>query len=89
MIEHSSCAFDVALALHACGNATDYAMALAVTQRAAYVAIPCCIGKLKFSVDNGGSSFHRVHKRWTPRFVGVPQYQCSYSRFDSQFLVHQ
>ena len=72
MIEHSRCTFDIALALHACGNATDFAMALAVRQRAAYVAIPCCIGKLKFLVDHSGSSFHRVHKRWTPRFVGEP-----------------
>ena len=31
MIEHCTCAFDVALALHACGNATDFAMALAVS----------------------------------------------------------
>ena len=73
MIEHFSGAFDVALALHACGNATDFAMALAMQQRAAYVAMPCCIGKLKFSAEHGGSSFHSVYKRWTPRFVGMPR----------------
>ena len=41
---------DVALALHACGNATDYAIAQAVHWRGAYVVCPCCLGKLKFSL---------------------------------------
>ncbi|GIL51473.1 hypothetical protein Vafri_7454, partial [Volvox africanus] len=36
--------FDVALALHACGNATDAAMQLAVRRRAAYIVSPCCVG---------------------------------------------
>ena len=73
MIEWSRARFDVALALHACGSATDIAMAAAARQRprAAYVAVPCCIGKLKFSVDGGGSSFHAERTTWTPRFVGA------------------
>ncbi len=36
--------FDVALALHACGNATDAALLLAAARRAAYVVSPCCVG---------------------------------------------
>lgn len=56
MIETYSGRCDCALALHACGNATDYAMLKAVTARAAYVMCPCCVGKLKFSLT-GGSSF--------------------------------
>ncbi len=73
MIEWSRAKFDVALALHACGSATDVAIASAARQRprAAYVAVPCCIGKLKFSVDGGGSSFHAERTTWTPRFVGA------------------
>ena len=70
MIERTEARFDVALALHACGNATDTAMAAAARQRAAYVAVPCCIGKLKFSIGSG-SSFHPERLTWTPRYVGA------------------
>ena len=70
MIELTKAKFDVALALHACGNATDTAMAAAARQRAAYVAVPCCIGKLKFSICSG-SSFHPDRLTWTPRYVGA------------------
>jgi hypothetical protein len=44
--------FDVALALHACGVATDYALHKALLCRAAYVVCPCCIGKLKFGLKS-------------------------------------
>ena len=46
-IEDFDADFDVAIALHACGNASDYAMAQAVRFGAAYVMAPCCVGKLK------------------------------------------
>lgn len=49
--------FDVALALHACGNATDVAIELAARSGAAFAVSPCCLGKLRFSA-RGGSSFH-------------------------------
>ncbi len=45
-IEYYNEPFDVALALHACGNATDYALAKAVEVGAAYVVSPCCVGEL-------------------------------------------
>ncbi|KAJ1639189.1 hypothetical protein T492DRAFT_938097 [Pavlovales sp. CCMP2436] len=41
--------FDVALAMHACGNASDYAQAQAIRCGASYVLAPCCVGKLKAS----------------------------------------
>jgi hypothetical protein len=41
--------FDVALALHACGNATDYCLLQAQRARAAFIVSPCCVGKLQFS----------------------------------------
>ncbi|GLC38916.1 hypothetical protein PLESTM_000795600 [Pleodorina starrii] len=61
--------FDVALALHACGNATDAAMMLAARRRAAYVVSPCCVGKLKFSLA-GGSSFSPTVHTYTPIMPG-------------------
>ena len=48
--------FDVGVALHACGNATDHSIARCVRANAAFLVSPCCIGKLKFSIA-GGSSF--------------------------------
>lgn len=50
--------FDIAVALHACGVATDYALHKAQVCRAAYIMCPCCIGKLKFGLKlkpNNGS----------------------------------
>ncbi|GMH38781.1 hypothetical protein BSKO_06665 [Bryopsis sp. KO-2023] len=64
MVEDMQDGFDVCLALHACGNATDYAMMKAVQMRAAYLVSPCCVGKLKFSLT-GGSSFHMSKCRYS------------------------
>uniref|UniRef100_A0AAV1TZ77 Methyltransferase domain-containing protein n=1 Tax=Peronospora matthiolae TaxID=2874970 RepID=A0AAV1TZ77_9STRA len=41
--------FDVGIALHACGEATDLVMEKCITERAAYVLAPCCVGKVKSS----------------------------------------
>jgi hypothetical protein len=46
MIEDYPAPFRVALALHACGNATDHSLLLAERHRAAYVVSPCCVGAL-------------------------------------------
>lgn len=45
MIERFAQPYDVALALHACGNATDVVLISASQQRAAYVVSPCCVGR--------------------------------------------
>lgn len=37
---------DVALALHACGAASDYALLAALERQAAFVVSPCCTGKI-------------------------------------------
>lgn len=58
--------FDVGVALHACGNATDWAIARSVAAGASFIVSPCCIGKLKFSLA-GGSSFSATNKDWTLR----------------------
>lgn len=74
MIEGYEAPFDVALALHACGNATDAALLRAEQHRAAYVVSPCCVGKLKFSLQGGSSFSNAVGKwRWNPRMVGSSQ----------------
>lgn len=41
---------DVALALHACGSASDYSLLQAARCRAAYLVSPCCVGKLQASL---------------------------------------
>ncbi|KAG7386191.1 hypothetical protein PHYPSEUDO_000512 [Phytophthora pseudosyringae] len=41
--------FDVGIALHACGEATDMVMQKCLAERAAYVLAPCCVGKIKLS----------------------------------------
>jgi len=42
-------AFDIGVAVHVCGPATDFALERCLVQRAAFVLCPCCVGKLKFS----------------------------------------
>ena len=42
--------FDVGIALHACGAASDFAMEKCVAARAAYVVAPCCVGKISLAV---------------------------------------
>lgn len=46
-IEDFSEPFDVGIALHACGNASDHMQMQAIRRRAAYLMVPCCVGKLK------------------------------------------
>lgn len=41
--------FDIGVALHACGEATDIAMDLAQRSSAAMVSVPCCLGRLKYA----------------------------------------
>ncbi|KAF4321333.1 hypothetical protein BBO99_00005056 [Phytophthora kernoviae] len=41
--------FDVGIALHACGEATDMVLQKCLAERAAYVLAPCCVGKIKLS----------------------------------------
>ena len=66
MIEKTTFGFDVGVALHACGNATDFTIARCLAAAAAFAVSPCCIGKLKFSLA-GGSSFSATNKDWTAK----------------------
>jgi tRNA G46 methylase TrmB len=42
--------FDIGVALHACGEATDLVLDKCLEQKASYVLCPCCIGKVQNSV---------------------------------------
>lgn len=48
MIEQYAQRFDVALGLHACGNATDHVLQMAVHCGAAFVVSPCCVGEWRW-----------------------------------------
>lgn len=41
--------FDVGVALHACGGASDAALARCVEKKATFVVAPCCVGKIKIA----------------------------------------
>ena len=45
-IEEGGVECDAVVALHACGAASDLAIAQAVTRRAPFIVCPCCVGKL-------------------------------------------
>ena len=66
MIETFDEPFDVGVALHACGNATDHALLRCVERGAAFAVSPCCVGKLKFSLA-GGNSFCEKNSDWTAK----------------------
>jgi hypothetical protein len=51
---------DVVLALHACGSATDWALAQASARQAAFIVSPCCIGKINKHSSSGSSSDSRA-----------------------------
>ena len=47
--------FDIAIAVHACGTATDDALRRAEAAGAAFVVSPCCAGKMEGSISGGAS----------------------------------
>ena len=50
-IEDYSPAFDIGVAVHACGLATDYAQLQCVARRVPYLLVPCCVGKINIDVS--------------------------------------
>ncbi|KAF0693014.1 Aste57867_15963 [Aphanomyces stellatus] len=48
-VDDYDAAFDVGIALHACGEATDMVLEKCLQSNAAYVLAPCCVGKIKHS----------------------------------------
>ncbi|EQC39495.1 hypothetical protein SDRG_02936 [Saprolegnia diclina VS20] len=49
-VEEYDAPFDVGIALHACGEATDMVLDKCLKADAAYVLAPCCVGKIKHSL---------------------------------------
>ena len=46
-IEDFNESFDICIACHACGNATDYAQLQSFKNNACYIICSCCVGKIK------------------------------------------
>ena len=49
-IEDYTDSFDIGIALHACGGASDIVQRICVQSRAVYVMAPCCVGKVQTSL---------------------------------------
>jgi len=72
--------FDVGVALHACGGASDAAMDKCVEVNAAYVVAPCCVGKIALSFDkdkedkneNANDNRHNVDDAGGGRAAAAP-----------------
>ena len=60
LIESFDEEFDVALALHVCGNATDAVLSACVERGKSFVCVPCCVGKIQ---ANGHRSVGELRKR--------------------------
>lgn len=45
-VQNFSLPFDIALALHGCGGASDAVISAAVRTRAALIVVPCCVGAI-------------------------------------------
>lgn len=56
--------FDLGLAVHLCGEATDLCMERCFEMRASFVLVPCCVGKIASVVEqqlkHGGDDAHRA-----------------------------
>lgn len=55
--------FDLGVALHACGAASDIVMEMCAKRNAAFVCCPCCVGKLRSTnVDINTTNVHSKRK---------------------------
>lgn len=54
--------FDIGLATHLCGGATDVAMKCCLLQQAAFIATPCCLGSIKFAIGEEQNAISSVVK---------------------------
>mmetsp|Transcript_14529 Transcript_14529/g.38347 ORF Transcript_14529/g.38347 Transcript_14529/m.38347 type:complete len:247 (+) Transcript_14529:597-1337(+) len=54
---------DVAISLHACGSASDHAIAAAVDRGVPFAISPCCLGKVNLGAETG-ERMVRPRSRW-------------------------
>jgi len=71
--------FDIGLATHLCGGATDLAMANCLDQKAAFLVTPCCLGKLKYHVatknnNSKGNSLQYPRSTWLQKHLTAEEY---------------
>lgn len=59
--------FDIGLATHLCGGATDIAMSKCLKQKAAFIATPCCLGAIQFAVGAHNDNDARSNALEYPR----------------------
>ena len=61
-IEDFNDPFDVGIALHACGSASDISLDKCIQANASFVIAPCCVGKVAKAQFAGGKSTSSVKK---------------------------
>lgn len=59
--------FDIGLATHLCGGATDIAMSKCMLAKAAFIATPCCLGAIQFAVGAHNDNDARSNALEYPR----------------------
>ena len=75
--------FDIGVALHACGEASDWVLRVCGRARAGFVVAPCCVGKLNENKHNPyvfqatGTNMPTVRYPQSTAFGHVLQQQCS------------
>jgi SAM-dependent methyltransferase len=55
--------FDIGLATHLCGGATDVALSKCIDAGASFIATPCCLGSIKFALGDDSHLKARVDGR--------------------------
>lgn len=63
LIENFDEEFDIGLALHVCGNATDAVLSICVEKNKSFICVPCCVGKIQV---NRHCSLDDMRKRLSP-----------------------
>mmetsp|Transcript_711 Transcript_711/g.1394 ORF Transcript_711/g.1394 Transcript_711/m.1394 type:complete len:259 (+) Transcript_711:764-1540(+) len=61
--------FDLGIALHACGAASDLTLDLCIAARAAYIMAPCCVGKIRATRKAGVTR----RQRFAPCGMAAPK----------------
>lgn len=69
-IDYFQGAFDIGIALHACGVATDIVLQLCESKRAAFVVCPCCYG----SIQSGHTVSYPRSKLFQDSLLGPKDY---------------
>eukprot|EP00941_MAST-03F_sp_MAST-3F-sp1_P001249 g1249.t1 len=83
----ASVEFDVGIAMHACGNATDLAQLACFRRNAAFVLCPCCIGKLQHSEEVEVLRLKHPRSMWLQDSISREQFEGIASLADHNALA--